>query len=399
MKEQEQIRVDGIIKTYPLYATPLRQFAGRFFGIGKKKTPVHTALDHVSFSICAGEAVGIIGRNGSGKSTLLKILAGITAPDAGNVLVRGQLSALLELGAGFNGEYTGKQNIYLNGALRGRKKKETDKRIAQVAEFAEIGEYLEMPVKTYSDGMFVRLAFAAAVCESPDILIVDEALAVGDYRFQAKCFSYFRSLHQMGKTLLYVSHDIDSIRLLCDRVIWLEEGKIAADGPVSAVTAAYMEQATGGVDGRTHSAGGCIRRFGSHPGAVQAVRLVKENIALHQPVTVDILVNVPAEAALSTLSLSLAVKDRTGKDLGVLATWEQGFRFTRSGRHRLRFTFRNVFNSGAYTLAVGLEDRRQKPITYYDYAEGIAYFTSAVRQPFFGTLDLCGGIREIEESL
>ncbi len=398
VKEKPQICISGISKSYLLYKAPWHSIAGRFFGVGKKGGEKEV-LKNITFSVDPGEAVGIIGKNGSGKSTLLKILAGIVRPDTGAVTVRGNLSALLELGAGFNGEYTGKENIYLNGTLKGRSRRETEKILHKIADFAEIGAYMEMPVKTYSDGMFVRLAFAAAVCENPEILIVDEALAVGDYRFQAKCFSYFRSLHKMGRTLLYVSHDIDSIRMLCDRVIWLEDGEIKLDGNVAEVTAAYMEAVTGGVQGVTHSMDGCIRRFGSHVGALKELSLGEETAALHQRVTVTLAVDIPADAELPFLSVSLAVKDRTGKDLGVMATWEQGLRFSKPGRHLLRFTFKNILNSGTYTLAAGLENRRCHPITYYDYAEGLGYFTSAAEQPFFGTVDLCGGIEEIEENL
>lgn len=395
MEEKQRICVSGICKSYEMYKTPFKRIAGRFLGMNKgiKKREV---LKGISFSVHAGESVGIIGENGSGKSTLLKIISGIVQPDDGCVSVSGRISALLELGAGFNGEYTGKENIYLNGTIKGRQRKETSEILQKAADFAEIGEYMDMPVKTYSDGMFVRLAFAAAVCENPDILVVDEALAVGDYRFQAKCFSYFRLLRKMGKTLLYVSHDINSIRMLCDRVIWIEDGRIKADGNVSEVTAAYMEAATGGVRGITSSVEGCIRRFGSNPGALADLSPKDETVMPGGEVSVLITADIPDDADLRFVSVSLAVKDRTGCDLGVLATWDKGIRFASPGRHRLLFTFKNIFSSGTYTLAAGLEDRSGHPITYYDYAEGLGYFVSAAEEKFFGMIDLCGGIEEVE---
>ena len=187
-------------------------------------------MDDVNFEVKIGETVGIIGTNGSGKSTILKIITGVLNPTGGNVSVNGRISALLELGAGFNMEYTGIENIYLNGTMIGFTREEIDAKMQDILDFADIGEFVHQPVKTYSSGMFVRLAFAVAINIDPEILIVDEALSVGDVFFQSKCFKKFEEFKKMGKTILIVSHDLGSISKYCDRVILLNKGKKAAEG-------------------------------------------------------------------------------------------------------------------------------------------------------------------------
>ena len=216
------IQVKHLDKMYKLYNKPsdrLRETLGF-------KVPVreHYALRDVNFQVERGETVGIIGTNGSGKSTILKIITGVLNPTAGEVKVDGRISALLELGAGFNMEYTGIENVYLNGTMMGFSKEEVDARLQDILDFADIGDFVYQPVKSYSSGMFVRLAFAVAINIDPEILIVDEALSVGDVFFQAKCYRKFEEFKKMGKTILFVSHDLSSISRYCDRVILLNKG-------------------------------------------------------------------------------------------------------------------------------------------------------------------------------
>lgn len=196
----------------------------------KKKYKEHHALDQVNLTIYQGETVGIIGTNGSGKSTILKIITGVLNPSGGKVTVNGRISALLELGAGFNMEYNGIENVYLNGTMIGFSEKEIDEKMDAILEFADIGDYVYQPVKTYSSGMFVRLAFAVAINIEPEILIVDEALSVGDVFFQAKCYHKFEEFKEMGKTILFVSHDLSSISKYCDRVVLLNQGVKLGEG-------------------------------------------------------------------------------------------------------------------------------------------------------------------------
>jgi lipopolysaccharide transport system ATP-binding protein len=200
------------------------------------------ALQDVSFEVRRGESVGIVGRNGSGKSTLLQIIAGTLQPTTGSVTVRGRVAALLELGSGFNPEFTGRENVYLNGAVLGLPKAEIDARFAQIAAFADIGEFIEQPVKTYSSGMLVRLAFAVAINVSADIIIVDEALAVGDMNFQAKCVSALRRLQEAGAAFLIVTHGTDVVKSMCARAVYLKKGSVVAHGIASEIADAYFRE-------------------------------------------------------------------------------------------------------------------------------------------------------------
>lgn len=201
------------------------------FGLSKApRYHEHYALHDLNFSVKKGETVGIIGTNGAGKSTILKIITGVLNPTDGEVDINGRISALLELGAGFNMEYTGIENIYLNGTMIGFSREEIDKKLDDILKFADIGDFVYQPVKTYSSGMFVRLAFAVAINIDPEILIVDEALSVGDVFFQAKCYKKFEDFKKLGKTILFVSHDLGSVAKYCDRVVLLNKGAKIAEG-------------------------------------------------------------------------------------------------------------------------------------------------------------------------
>ena len=224
------IKITNLTKIYKLYARH-RDRLKDSLGLSKKATyKEHYALKNVDMEVKTGESVGIIGVNGSGKSTILKIITGVLNPTSGDVKINGRISALLELGAGFNMEYTGLENVYLNGTMMGFTRKEIDERLQDILDFADIGDFVHQPVKTYSSGMFVRLAFAVAINIDPEILIVDEALSVGDVFFQAKCYHKFEEFKKMGKTILFVSHDLTSIAKYCDRVILLNKGVKLAEG-------------------------------------------------------------------------------------------------------------------------------------------------------------------------
>lgn len=229
--EDLAISVKGLKKMYRLYNKPSDRLLDAF-GLKKHNYKEHYALNGVDIDIKKGETIGIIGTNGSGKSTMLKIITGVLNPTEGSVSVNGRISALLELGAGFNMEYNGLENVYLNGTMMGFSRKEIDKRLDDILAFADIGDYIYQPVKTYSSGMFVRLAFAVAINIDPEILIVDEALSVGDVFFQSKCYHKFEEFKAAGKTILFVSHDLSSIAKYCDRVVVLNKGdKLAEGGP------------------------------------------------------------------------------------------------------------------------------------------------------------------------
>ncbi|MDV5105389.1 ABC transporter ATP-binding protein [Clostridium perfringens] len=222
------IRVKDLTKKYKLYQKRSERLANAF---GKEKNiKEFYALKGVSFEISKGECVGIIGHNGAGKSTLLKLLTGVAFPTSGEIEINGRLASMLELGSGFNPELTGMENIYFNGSLNGLTKEEIDGKLKDILEFVDIGNFIEQPVKNYSSGMFARLAFAVAINVDPDILIVDEILSVGDVGFQVKCMEKFNEFKKKGKTILYVSHGLGTVKKFCDRAIWLQKGEVVDDG-------------------------------------------------------------------------------------------------------------------------------------------------------------------------
>lgn len=246
-QKQPAIEVCDLSKVYKLYDKPSDRFKEAFH-LNKKEYKENYALNHVNLTIHQGETVGIIGTNGSGKSTILKIITGVLNPSAGEVKVHGRISALLELGAGFNMEYNGIENVYLNGTMIGFTEKEIEEKLPEILEFADIGDYVYQPVKTYSSGMFVRLAFAVAINIDPEILIVDEALSVGDVFFQAKCYRKFEEFKEKGKTIVFVSHDLSSISKYCDRVYLLNKGNLLGEGTPKKMIDAYKRVLVGQYD-------------------------------------------------------------------------------------------------------------------------------------------------------
>jgi len=255
------IRVRNLSKRYEIYDNPkdrlkqsimsrLQRLAGR---PPKRYFREFWALNDVSFEVRRGETVGIVGRNGAGKSTLLHLIVGTHEPSAGTIEVNGRVTALLELGSGFHPQFTGRENVYLNAAILGLAREQVDQRFEEIARFADIGMFMDQPVNTYSSGMYLRLAFAVQVCLDPDILIVDEALAVGDAYFVHRCYHRIRSMKEQGKTILFVSHDTGSVNNLCDRALWISDGRLRMEGKPDEVTASYradlfgieMKQAAG----------------------------------------------------------------------------------------------------------------------------------------------------------
>ena len=228
--KQLAIHVEGLNKVYRLYDHNRDRLVDSLGLARKKRYREHFALNGVDLDVYQGECVGIIGTNGSGKSTILKIITGVLNPTSGTVQVNGRISALLELGAGFNYEYNGIENVYLNGTMIGFSEKEIDEKLQEILDFADIGDYVYQPVKTYSSVMFVRLAFAVAINIDPEILIVDEALSVGDVFFQAKCYHKFEEFKKQGKTILFVSHDLSAISKYCDRAVLLNQGVKLGEG-------------------------------------------------------------------------------------------------------------------------------------------------------------------------
>lgn len=235
-----RVSARGLGKTYRRYGRPLDR-AFEWLGNGDRHEPFHAVQD-VSFDVEPGESLGIVGDNGAGKSTLLAMLAGLTAPSRGDLAVYGRVGAILELGAGFHGEFTGRENVFLAGQAHGLAREEVDRRVARIVDFAELGEFIDQPVRTYSSGMFLRLGFAIATSFDPDILVVDEALAVGDQHFQAKCAERIDRFVRGGGTLLFCSHNLYQVKKLCQRALWLEHGRVVRYGPAAAVCDEYADR-------------------------------------------------------------------------------------------------------------------------------------------------------------
>jgi len=241
MSSEIAIAINGLGKCYQIYEKPHHRLLQMLLGwFDKKYFREFWALRDVSFSIPRGKVVGILGKNGAGKSTLLQIICGTLASTRGDLKVNGRVAALLELGSGFNPEFTGIENIFLNGQILGLSREEVSRKLDDILSFADIGDFVNQPVKTYSSGMFARLAFSVAINVEPDILIVDEALSVGDAWFQHKSMARMRALMESGCSVLFVSHSIDAVRALCDEAVWLENGTVKMQGGVTEVTNAYM---------------------------------------------------------------------------------------------------------------------------------------------------------------
>lgn len=241
MEKEIVIKASGLGKSYRLYSNNANRLKEAVDPLRRKYHKTHHALKNINLEIAKGDTVGIIGVNGCGKSTLLKIITGVVVPSEGTLSVNGKISALLELGAGFNPEYTGIENAYLNGTMMGYSAEEMKTRIDEIVNFADIGDFIYQPVKTYSSGMFARLAFAVAISVDPDILVVDEALSVGDIFFQTKCFKKFDEFREKGKTILFVSHDLSSVNKYCTRAILLNKGELIADGTPKEIIDLYKK--------------------------------------------------------------------------------------------------------------------------------------------------------------
>ncbi|NBL00561.1 MAG: ABC transporter ATP-binding protein, partial [Erysipelotrichia bacterium] len=242
------IKVNHLTKVYKLYDNPIDRLKESLHPLKKQYHKEFYALNDISFEIKKGETVGIIGKNGAGKSTLLKIITGVLTPTSGSVHVNGRIASLLELGAGFNPEYTGVENIYFQGSLMGYTREEVAKKVDEIIAFADIGDFVYQPVKMYSSGMYARLAFAVAINVDPDILIVDEALSVGDAAFQNKCIRKMEEIGKKGITILFVSHDTQTINKFCNRAIWLNNGVIKEQGKPEIILENYMSFMSYGIE-------------------------------------------------------------------------------------------------------------------------------------------------------
>ncbi|WP_294351698.1 ABC transporter ATP-binding protein [uncultured Clostridium sp.] len=304
------IKVRDLVKKYNIYDNPMDRLKETLSIKHKCYHREFVALNGLTFDVKKGDAVGILGKNGSGKSTLLKMITGVLTPTSGSIEIKGVISAILELGTGFNMEYTGRENIYLNGTMMGYSREEMEGRVKDIVDFADIGDFIDQPVKIYSSGMFARLAFAVASNVNPDILIVDEALAVGDTRFQIKCIEKMKSLKEQGTTVLFVSHATEQIKRFCNKAIWIKDGKIEAQGESSEIADIYEDfMKYGTVDNQADV------RMEAKEEAAQEVIEEEDNGEFKMPANEDTLASI-GEVKLSKDKL------RTFEDLEVEITYD-----------------------------------------------------------------------------
>ena len=378
------IRVQNLTKVYKLYEKPSNRLREVFHPLRKKYHRDFAALKDLSFEIEKGQVVGIIGKNGSGKSTLLKILTGVLTPSSGRVEVNGRIAALLELGAGFNPELTGRENIYLNGALMGYSHEQMDQRIQNIIEFADIGEFIEQPVKMYSSGMFVRLAFAVAINVDPDILIIDEALSVGDIRFQQKCIRKIQEFFEKGKTVLFVGHDLAAINSFCSICFWIHEGQLISQGEPKDITKEYTSfMAYGMISNRSVEEGHKVEMaaawqrtasfssFGDREALIQSIRVYSENgvtpASLWGGELVSIEMKIECQKRIENPIIGFIVKNRLGHSIFGGNTFGHKINISPmeppGDTYKISFKFPYLSN-GEYTLTLAVADGNQ-----YDHVQ------------------------------
>lgn len=413
--EDIALNVENVSKCYEIYNEPHHRLLQSLFRGKRQYYKEFWALKDISFQVKRGECIGIIGRNGSGKSTLLQIIAGTLSPTSGTASIRGKVAALLELGSGFNPEFTGRENVYLSGAVLGLNKKDIDDRFDDIASFADIGEFIDQPVKTYSSGMLVRLAFAVQTQVEPDILIIDEALAVGDAAFQMKCMGHMRRLLDSGTTVLFVSHDVQAVRALCHRALWLERGEICMLGDVGPVSNRYMEHLfsgeikrmgslllvdAAGTDDLQERAGRSgkgnehqwrnlipiheltrtepLRRWGSGEVCITALGLYGSESGMTgklehlEDVTIQFEFETLRIPAIGMVTVAFSFRNTLSMDIVAYSTFESK-EFIPIGyvgqKNRVQFCFPNILVPGDYMLVLAIEAFSAETRDYVDYVE------------------------------
>lgn len=364
--KMNEIEVSSLTKVYRLYSSPKDRLKEMFSLHRRSYHHEFYALRDVSFEIKKGQTVGIIGQNGSGKSTLLQIISGVLQPTIGSVKVNGRIAALLELGAGFNPEFTGRENVYMNGALIGFSRKEIDRRLPEIESFAEIGVFIDQPVKTYSSGMFVRLAFSAAICIDPDFLVIDEALAVGDAYFQHKCMKHLRRFREKGMTTLFVSHDPGAVKALCNRAILLDRGIVIMDDTPDKALDYYnaliaKKEKDLEILQQEFSGGHVQTRSGSHEAQITSVEMTngqsKPARAFQVGEGAHIVCDARFHKEIDSPTFGILIRDRLGNDVfGTNSFHLNPIRRVVKGGEQLQVIFSLPLNIGigSYSLTVAI---------------------------------------------
>lgn len=411
----DMIKINHVTKTYALYDKPSDRFME---AIRPSKRSYHRefhALKNINFTIKKGENVGIIGRNGAGKSTLLKIITGLIAPTSGSIEINGRISAIIELGAGFNPEYTGLENIYLNGMIKGMSRKEIDEIVDDIVDFSEIKEFIHQPVKTYSSGMYARLAFSVAINTKPDILIVDEALSVGDMLFQHKCMSRMKKMMEEGVTILFVSHDIHAIKSLCSKCVYIEQGEMIAYGDSLEVSNLYLKksreashQVTGSQSHSDSMPSGdlgdidlestvvfttdekfmnfdAVDRYGTGKARLVNVELRNKEGDLSEDFTFGEIINVELTAMIlepvDHFNASILIRDKNGIDITGTTSFDEKIKFPSFNKGetvKIQFSFKNhLKHNSTFSISATLNNTQSYEVNeMLDHMEVVKTFRS-----------------------
>ena len=401
------IKVSHLSKVYKLYDKPIDRLKESLHPLKKRYHKEFYALNDVSFEIKKGETVGIIGKNGAGKSTLLKIITGVLTPSSGHVHVNGRIASLLELGAGFNPEYTGIENIYLQGTLMGYSKEEMDVKIDEILAFADIGDFVYQPVKSYSSGMFARLAFSVAINVDPDILIVDEALSVGDAAFVLKCMNKMKEIKEQGTTILLVTHDIQSIKTFTSKSIWIHNGRLEIFDDSKFVSERYMEYLYSSINQKHKKDLSLLnnniieenifckiptncKRWGSKEIEIIGYKLYDDNekfkdfFLLGENLNIEMQVIFHksfSETELSNIGFALAFRNKQGLDILVSSTIEDNLRLKEINQDsivKINFKVNNILKPDEYFIIMAVEDNDLTSIKYLDFIEDAIKFKSIV---------------------
>lgn len=406
MKSDIAVSLKDVSKLYLLYDKPQDRLKQALFRrLGKNYARTFWALQDITLDVPRGTTLGIIGRNGSGKSTLLQIIAGTLTPTHGSIQVNGRVAALLELGAGFNPEFTGRENIFLNGTILGISEEEMRRRQDEIIDFAQIGQFIDQPVKFYSSGMYVRLAFAIAACVEPDIFIIDEALAVGDAGFVIKCMNRMKHLRERGTTIILVTHEIQSIRTFCDYAVWLEGGKVKSSGSPLEVSSQYLQYLFGGETTNEQVTTTPTETDQNQPaphkkdspfanrqdlvrwgnGGMEIINFSlssdydTNNGIFEYGQTLHVVLEILILEDISSKTVGFGFSFRNNKGLDVIAstTYELGYRFPdlKKGQVvRMASDVENILCPGDYALVLNAENRDGANPVYYDYIENATVF-------------------------
>jgi len=379
------LKVDALSKSFREYRSEWQRVAS-WFGVDVVPAEEHTILNKVAFSIAAGESVGIVGQNGAGKSTLLKIITGTLKPSEGTVQINGRISAILELGMGFNPDLTGRENAYHAAGIMGFSHEQIDAVIEEIKDFSEIGDYFEQPVRIYSSGMQMRVAFGVATAYRPEILIIDEALSVGDAYFQHKSFEKIRTFQKEGTTLLLVSHDKGAIQAICNRAILLEKGSIAYDGIPDEVMDYYnaliADQENHTIVQQQDDEGSIKTVSGTQEVAIESVALFNSNgketeqVAVGSEITIE--VRIKAAVSVPTLVVGYLIKDRLGQEIFGTNTlhYNKEIHDVKSGsRYLFRFTFPANLGKGSYSVSIAAHEKGTHLSRNYNWQDKAVIFT------------------------